>query len=92
MRNLHPGANLHPGCKFAPGVYFLPCERCLKNLHPGVNLHPGANLLLPSRWSKFICTRVQIVLMNANCIISMHLMGDFDKWQAFSITMLFKID
>ena len=37
--------NLHPGWPF---------ERCFKNLHP------GANLLLLSRWSKFICTRVQI--------------------------------
>ena len=48
------------------------CERCFKNLHP------GANMLLPSRWCKFICTReqirtrVQIVHMNANCIISIH--------------------
>ena len=72
MRNLHPGVNLHPGCKFAPGVYFWSCERCCKNLHP------GANLLLPSRWCKFIwtrvqiCTPVQIVHMNANCIISIH--------------------
>ena len=78
VRNLHPGANLHPGCKFAPGVYFWPCERCFKNLHPGANLHPGVNLLLPSRWCKFICTReqictrVQIVHMNAKWIISIH--------------------
>ena len=52
-------------------VYFWPCERCFKNLHP------GANLLLPSRWCKFICTRVQIVHMNANCIISIHYDGRF---------------
>ena len=51
--------------QFATG-YFWPCEQCFKNLHP------GANLLLPSRWCKFICTRVQIVHMNANCIISIH--------------------
>ena len=67
-----PCAQFAPGCKFAPGVYFWPCERCFKNLHP------GANLLLPSRWCKFICirlkicTRLQIVHMNANCIISIH--------------------
>ena len=60
VRNLHPGANFHPGCKFAPGVYFWPCERCFKNLHPAANLHPRANLLLPSRWCNFICTRMQI--------------------------------
>ena len=62
-------ANLHPSCKFATGVYFWPCERCF------MNLHPGANLLLPSRWAnlcKFICTRVQIVHINAYCIISIH--------------------
>ena len=53
VRNLQPGANFHPGCKFAPGVYLCPCERCFKNLHP------GANLLLPSRWCNFICTRVE---------------------------------
>ena len=68
MQNLHPGASLHPGCKFAPRVYFWPCERCFKNLHS------GANLLLLLRWSKFICIRVQIcsrvqfVHMNANCL------------------------
>ena len=56
--------NLHPGV-------FWPCERCFKNLHP------GANLLLPSRWCKFICTLVQIVHMNANCIISIHYDGRF---------------
>ena len=39
-----------------------------------------------------ICTRVQIVHMNANRIFLYILIGDFDKWQAFSITMLFKFD
>ena len=58
--------------QFAPGVYFWPCERCFKYLHPDANLHPGANLLLLSRWYKFIFTRVQICIrvqfahMNAN--------------------------
>ena len=46
-------------------VQICPCERCFKNLH-------GANLLLLSRWCKFICTRVQIVHMNGNRIISIH--------------------
>ena len=86
VRNLHPGANLQPGCKFAPRVYFWPCERCFKNLHP------GADLLHLSRWSKFICTRVQIVHMNAKCIILYIFIGDFDLWQAFSITILYKTD
>ena len=78
--------NLHPGCKFAPGVYFWPCERCFKNLHP------GANLLLPSRWCKFICTRVQIgtrvqiVHLNANCIISIH----FDNGRHFLLRCCLK--
>ena len=47
------GANLHPGCIFGHvnGVFRI-CTR----------LHPGANLLLPSRWCKFICTRP-----GANC-------------------------
>ena len=58
-------------------VYFWPCERCLKKLHP------GANLLLLSQWCKFICTRVQIcsqvqiVHMNAKCLISLHFDGGF---------------
>ena len=43
-------------------VYFWPCERCFKNLHP------GANLLLSSRWCKFICIRVQIVHMNMQLV------------------------
>ena len=69
MHNLHPGANLHPG------FFFWPCERCFKNLHP------GANLLLLSRLSKYICTRVHIVHMNAKCVS----IGDFDILQAFSV-------
>ena len=85
-------AQFAPGCKFAPRVYFWPCERCFKNLHPGANLYPGADLLHLSRWSKFICTRVQIVHMNAKCIILYIFIGDFDLWQAFSITNLYKTD
>ena len=83
--------NLHPGCKFASRVYFSPCERCFKNLHPKANLHPGANLLLLSRWSKFICTRmqvctrVQIVHMNAKWVFSIVSIGDFDILQTFSV-------
>ena len=52
-------------------VHFWPCERCSKNLHP------GANLLLLLRWSKFICTRVQFVHMNANCLISIRFDREF---------------
>ena len=70
--------NLHPG-KFEPRVYFWPCERCFKNLHP------GANLLLLSRWSKFICTRVQIVHMTAKCVFLYVSIGDFEILQTFSV-------
>ena len=73
VRNLHPGANLHPGCIFGHVNGVLRIWSCLRG---------GANLFAPGR------TRVQIVHMSANCIISVH----FDKWQAFSITMLFKIN
>ena len=80
--------NLHPGCKFAPGVYFWPCERCFKNLHPGATrmqicpcLRGGANLFSPG------CTRVQIVHMNANCIISIH----FD-WRFRTMAGIFNYD
>ena len=55
-------------------------------------MHPGANLLELLRWCKFICTRVQIVHMNAKCLISIHFDGDFDLWQAFSITIVYKTD
>ena len=46
-----------------------------------IYLHPGANL-----------HRVQIVHMNAKCIIVYIFIGDFDLWQAFSITILYKTD
>ena len=42
-----------------------------------MNLHPGANLLLLLRWSKFICTRVQFVHMNAKCLISIRFDQEF---------------
>ena len=58
------GLKLGSYAQFAPCVYFWTYEQCFKNLH-GANLHPGANLLLLLRWSKFICTRVQFVHMNA---------------------------
>ena len=51
---------------FMCAILIWPYERCFKNLHP------GANLLLLSRWCKFICTRVQIVHMNANRIFFIH--------------------
>ena len=79
-------AQFAPGYKFAPGVNFWPCERCFKNLHPvqicsyfrcGVNLFaPGCKLCTWTQTVKFIYI----------------LIGDFDKWQLFSFTLLFKID
>ena len=44
----------------------------VRNLHPVQICTPGANLLLLSRWCKFICTRVQIVHMSAKYLISIH--------------------
>ena len=75
VRNLHPGANFHPGCKFAPGCISghvngvlricTPVQICRCKFAPAFEvvqfylhpLHPG---------------RMQIVHMNANCIISIH--------------------
>ena len=69
-------------CTICTRVYFWPYERSFKNLLPDANLHPSANLLLLSRWSKFVCTRVQIVHMNAKmCIFNYVLIGDFDILQ-----------
>ena len=57
----------------------------------GANLHTGCKFGHVNGVLR-ICTRVQIVHMNANRIFLYILIGDFDKWQAFSITMLFKFD
>ena len=81
-------AQFAPGCKFAPQVQICTpgvfsgqsCERCCKNLHP------GANLFAPT------LEVVQIVHMNAKCSISIHFVGNFDLWQAFSTTILYKTD
>ena len=55
-------AQFAPGCIFGHvnGVLRI----CTRVQIAGCKLHPGANLLLPSR--------VQIVHMNANCILSIH--------------------
>ena len=60
---------------------------------PGANLHPGC-IFGHVNGVLRICSRVQIwvqiVHMNAKCIILNNFIGDFDLWQAFSITILFK--
>ena len=69
---------------FTPGV-FWPYERSFKNLLPDANLHPSANLLLLSRWSKFICTRlhpgVNCAYERKNVYFLYVLIGDFDILQ-----------
>ena len=55
-------AQFAPGCKFA--------TKCIFGHVNGVVRI--CTLLLLTRWCKFICTRVQIVHMNANCIIYKH--------------------
>ena len=63
MHNLHPGANLHPGYNF---------------LHPGCIFgHVNGVLRICTGWSKFICTRVQFVHMNAKCLISIRFDREF---------------
>ena len=59
---------------FAPGCKFAPTLEVVQ-----IYLHPGANL-----------HPVQIVHMNAKCLISIHFIGYFDLLQAFSITILYK--
>ena len=57
------------GCKFAPGCIFGHVNGVLRictRVQICSFLRGGANLLAPG------CTRVQIVHMNANCIISIH--------------------
>ena len=47
----------------------------VRNLHPGANLYPGCIFGHVNGWNLHpvqICTRVQIVHMNAKCIISIH--------------------
>ena len=89
-------------------VLFFKLSRVLvRNLHPEIctwdaNLHPGHKFGHENGVLR-ICTRVQICsynrggtnLFSPGCkpYNSLYiLIGDLDKWQAFSITMLFKFD
>ena len=64
--------NLHPGANLHPGCKFAPGVYFWPCERYFKNLHPGANLLLPSN------------AMHERKLYIFILIGDFDKWQAFS--------